>query len=63
MMRIRYNGITASKKDSRRFLRRMRASSFSLKCGADQGIFGHFTGIVPTPKLKKTLERFIWETK
>jgi len=41
----------------------MGASSFSLKCGADQGIFGHFTGIVPTPKLKKTLERFIWETK
>ena len=44
-------------KEYRRFYRRMRASTFSRKCGADMGIYGHFTGPIATPKLSALIER------
>ena len=46
-----------SSKEWRRFHRRMRASSFSLKCGADMGIYGHFTRPVEPSKLAGLIEK------
>jgi len=46
-------------KSTRRFWRRIRASTFSLKCGSDMGIYNHFVGPIKTPKLSETLKRFV----
>ena len=46
---------------TRRFYRRMRASDMKpfLKSGCDMGWYGHFVGLVPTPKIKEVLKKIM----